>query len=94
VSAFINEWVPEAEMVESIGMEMTYQLPNDKGHTATYEKLFHDLDANLGSLGVLSYGVSDTTLEEVFLKVASESEETHFLSEEDVRQGTEQMTDG
>ncbi len=52
---------------ECTGAELTYQLPDDKAHTATYEALFTKLDANLQHLGISSYGVSDTTLEEVLL---------------------------
>ena len=34
-----------------------------------FEKLFLALDKNLSLLGISSYGVVDTNLEEVFLKV-------------------------
>lgn len=94
ITKFIQKRIPAASLVENIGMEMTYQLPNDQSHMTSFETLFQDLDANLKALGLSSYGVSDTTLEEVFLKVACENEVDHDLPEEDVRTGTEQLTDG
>ena len=38
--------------------------------TGAFVRLFSDLDSCLDKLGLLSYGICDTTLEEVFLKVA------------------------
>ena len=38
--------------------------------TGAFVRLFSDLDCCLDKLGLLSYGICDTTLEEVFLKVA------------------------
>ena len=38
-----------------------------------FEKLFEGLDTSLSQLGVSSYGVADTTLEEVFLKVTEKA---------------------
>ncbi len=67
LQAGLQAVVPEAVLMENVGAELTYQLPNDKAHTATYEALFTKLDANLQHLGISSYGVSDTTLEEVLL---------------------------
>lgn len=38
--------------------------------TGGFVRLFTDLDGSLEKLGLLSYGICDTTLEEVFLKIA------------------------
>ena len=65
VTAFIKKHVPEAVLKENFGAEMTYQLPDDKHTLSNFEILFDDLDANLLQLGISSYGISDTTLEEV-----------------------------
>jgi hypothetical protein len=46
---------------------MTFQLPSE---TSVYFKdFFKALDENLTNLGIRSYGVGFTTLEEVFLKI-------------------------
>uniref|UniRef100_A0A673GV60 P-type phospholipid transporter n=1 Tax=Sinocyclocheilus rhinocerous TaxID=307959 RepID=A0A673GV60_9TELE len=82
--------VPASRMVEDLGHEITYVLPYESAKDGAFVELFHDLDDRLADLGISSYGVSDTTLEEIFLKVAedsgvdteiiSESKETDYLS--------------
>ena len=64
MTGFICKYVP-AELKENIGAELTYRLPDDEVTVSRYEHLFRDLDANLQSLGISSYGISNTTLEEV-----------------------------
>jgi ATP-binding cassette subfamily A (ABC1) protein 3 len=60
-------WVPTARVLTDVGAETVLQLPfAASGHFAP---LFAALDANLVGLGVRSYGISVTTLEEVFIKV-------------------------
>jgi ATP-binding cassette, subfamily A (ABC1), member 3 len=46
---------------------MTLQIPNH--HLPKFNKFFLDLDKDLQNLGIQSYGISITTLEDVFLKV-------------------------
>jgi len=50
-----------------VSSEEIYQLPLDS--VTTFEALFNGLDQNLDTLGIDSYGISITTLEEVFLSV-------------------------
>ena len=38
---------------------------NKEASMKQFESLFHDLDANLRRLRITTYGLSDTTLEEV-----------------------------
>lgn len=52
-------------MVEDLGHEITYVLPYESAKDGAFVELFHDLDDRLADLGISSYGVSDTTLEEV-----------------------------
>ena len=65
ITAFVLKGVPGAKLVENMGTEITFQLPGDGGRSGAFEKLFNDLDANLQRFGISSYGISDTTLEEV-----------------------------
>uniref|UniRef100_A0A8D3CCL6 P-type phospholipid transporter n=1 Tax=Scophthalmus maximus TaxID=52904 RepID=A0A8D3CCL6_SCOMX len=65
--------VPEARMVEDLGHEITYILPYKSAKDGAFVELFHELDDRLTDLGISSYGISDTTLEEIFLKVAEDS---------------------
>ncbi|XP_074834153.1 phospholipid-transporting ATPase ABCA7 isoform X2 [Carettochelys insculpta] len=74
LSALIQKLVPGSRLVEDIGHELLYVLPYDGAKDGTFAELFRELDGRLGELGVSSYGISDTTLEEIFLKVAEDAE--------------------
>lgn len=73
ISNLINKHVPEARLVEDIGHELTYVLPYEAAKEGAFVELFHEIDDRLFDLGISSYGVSDTTLEEIFLKVAEDT---------------------
>uniref|UniRef100_A0A8C6U8H6 P-type phospholipid transporter n=1 Tax=Neogobius melanostomus TaxID=47308 RepID=A0A8C6U8H6_9GOBI len=65
VSQLVQRHVPEAVFLESIGQEITYILPYAGARNGTFGLLFQQLDSALADLGLTSYGISDTTLEEV-----------------------------
>lgn len=65
VSGLILRHVPAARLVEDLGHELTYVLPYSAAKDGAFVELFKDLDLKLPDLGISSYGVSDTTLEEV-----------------------------
>lgn len=65
VTQFVCRYVPEAAFLESIGQEITFILPYSGARDGTFATLFHKLDLALAHLGLTSYGISDTTLEEV-----------------------------
>ncbi|XP_033869676.3 phospholipid-transporting ATPase ABCA1-like [Acipenser ruthenus] len=73
ISNLILKHVPKARMVEDFGHELTYILPYESAKDGAFVELFHEIDDRLSDLGISSYGVSDTTLEEIFLKVAEDS---------------------
>ncbi|XP_039422071.1 phospholipid-transporting ATPase ABCA7 isoform X1 [Corvus cornix cornix] len=73
LSALIQKLVPGSRLVEDIGHEVLFVLPYSGARDGTFGKLFRELDTRLGELGVSSYGISDTTLEEIFLKVAEDT---------------------
>jgi len=64
----IHDHIPEANVLTDVGTEMTVQLPFSSSNK--FQGLFEYIDRNLDKLGVRSYGMSVTTLEEVFIKVA------------------------
>ena len=53
---------------------MTFQLPSDSA--SQFKDFFTQLDGALDVLGIRSYGVGITTLEEVFLKIAEDTPAT------------------
>ncbi|XP_063074491.1 phospholipid-transporting ATPase ABCA1a isoform X2 [Engraulis encrasicolus] len=73
ISNVIFKHVPSARMVEDLGHELTYVLPYESAKAGAFVELFHEIDDRLTDLGISSYGISDTTLEEIFLKVAEDS---------------------
>jgi hypothetical protein len=68
LAAFIKSYVAQAELVESVGTEMTYVLPTGESYGSKFENLFDALNQNLERFNISSFGVSDTTLEEVSMK--------------------------
>ncbi|XP_061489186.1 phospholipid-transporting ATPase ABCA1 isoform X2 [Rhineura floridana] len=72
ISNLIKKHVPEARLVEDIGHELTYILPYEAAKEGAFVELFHEIDDRLSDLGISSYGISETTLEEIFLKVAED----------------------
>uniref|UniRef100_A0A8C4XPT1 P-type phospholipid transporter n=1 Tax=Falco tinnunculus TaxID=100819 RepID=A0A8C4XPT1_FALTI len=70
----IHHHIPEAKLIESIGQELIYLLPNKHFKQRSYASLFRELEETLDDLGLSSFGVSDTPLEEVFLKVTAEAD--------------------
>ncbi|XP_009325277.1 PREDICTED: ATP-binding cassette sub-family A member 7, partial [Pygoscelis adeliae] len=72
LSVLIQKLVPGSRLVEDIGHEVLFVLPYSGAKDGAFGDLFRELDARLGELGISSYGISDTTLEEIFLKVAQD----------------------
>jgi len=64
----IQKFVPHAVVHSDVGAELSFSLPFES--TSTFSELFKALDAQLNDLGYTSYGISCTTLEEVFLSLA------------------------
>ncbi len=57
----------DAKCISEVENELIYQIPSQSSQN--FEKFFNHLDQNLSSLFVKSYGISVSTLEEIFLKV-------------------------
>ena len=53
--------------MQEVSSEVQYQLPTTSSHQ--FKQFFQDFDKNLEFLGIKSYGVGITTLEEVFLQI-------------------------
>lgn len=56
------------------GAELSYVLPRES--LQNFSKLFSQLESRGEELGIASYGASMTTMEEVFMKVGTEADET------------------
>lgn len=59
--------VPTSTVLSDVSAELGVQLPMDQ--IKNFPDLFNEIDENKDRLGIESYGISITTLEEVFLKI-------------------------
>jgi ABC-type multidrug transport system ATPase subunit len=65
--------IPSANVLSDAGMEIAFQIPADD--SACFPALFRTLDKRSAELHVQSYGISVTTLEEVFLRVTEHAKD-------------------
>ncbi|XP_046362068.2 uncharacterized protein LOC124139094 isoform X1 [Haliotis rufescens] len=82
VLAFMKTMLPKAQLVEEFGTEMTFNLPREDSVHTPFDVFFRRLDEHCNHLCISSYGVSDTTLEDVFLKVTALADDNVVLNEE------------
>ena len=62
--------IPGASVVSVAGGEVAYRLPFEE--TASFPAVFDELDRVKEDVSISTYGISITTLEEVFLKIGKE----------------------
>jgi ABC-type multidrug transport system ATPase subunit len=67
IQQYVRNKVVEAKILSCVGAEVSFQLPRTA--TDSFKALFEGLDKHKEELGIENYGVSVTTLEEVFLRV-------------------------
>lgn len=70
ITELVQSHIPNSKLDGDIGKELKYILPADG--LPNFEKLFQSLEASIKGLGIDSYGVSLTTLEDVFLRIGDE----------------------
>uniref|UniRef100_A0A8W7P6N4 ABC transporter domain-containing protein n=1 Tax=Anopheles coluzzii TaxID=1518534 RepID=A0A8W7P6N4_ANOCL len=71
LTGILRQHIPNINIDTDIGSELSYVLNED--YTAVFQDLLRDLEDNVEQCGITSYGISLTTLEEVFLRVGSDS---------------------
>ncbi|KAF4014147.1 hypothetical protein G4228_005234 [Cervus hanglu yarkandensis] len=82
VTAMIQSHLPDAYLKEDIGGELVYVLPPFSTKVSgAYLSLLRALDRGLGDLNIGCYGISDTTVEEVFLNLTKESQKSNMSLE-------------
>ncbi|XP_063824930.1 phospholipid-transporting ATPase ABCA3-like isoform X2 [Ostrinia nubilalis] len=70
VTRFFKTYVPDLKENTNIGSELTYILPND--YVSKFPDMLKEFENKRESLHVSSYGLSVTSLEEVFMKAGAE----------------------
>jgi ATP-binding cassette, subfamily A (ABC1), member 1 len=78
IDEFIKSRLQHAILVQKMGNELTYSISNKSEHTLAYEQFFAELETNMIKLGIENVGMSDTTLEEVFIKLAKQPRRNTF----------------
>ncbi|CAL8282577.1 unnamed protein product [Merluccius merluccius] len=71
ITLLVKQHVPKAKLSRQQDTELTFTLPFES--MDTFPGLFSELDSQ-SDLGVVNYGVSMTTLEDVFLRLEAEAE--------------------
>uniref|UniRef100_A0A182SZB0 ABC-2 type transporter transmembrane domain-containing protein n=1 Tax=Anopheles maculatus TaxID=74869 RepID=A0A182SZB0_9DIPT len=71
LTGLLRKHIPNINIDTDIGSELSYVL--NENYTAVFQDLLRDLEENVEQCGITSYGISLTTLEEVFLRVGSDS---------------------
>nr|XP_040027065.1 retinal-specific phospholipid-transporting ATPase ABCA4-like isoform X2 [Gasterosteus aculeatus aculeatus] len=94
ITSLIHHHVPEAKMIEMIGQELTYLLPNKGFKHRAYASLFRELEETLADMGLSSFGISDTSLEEIFIKVTADGEAANNATTPDHNVQTNGITHG
>lgn len=67
IEPYLKEHLGHVELLSEVSSEITFQVPNDSAKN--FKTFFERFDREVSGLGITSYGVSITTLEEVFLKI-------------------------
>ncbi|KAG7303248.1 hypothetical protein JYU34_011715 [Plutella xylostella] len=77
ITRMVRGHVPRAEKARRHGRELSYILPHYAAHLfpPLFHAIEHEIKERTNRLGITSYGVSMTTLEEVFLSLEGENTE-------------------
>ncbi|KAM6921905.1 phospholipid-transporting ATPase ABCA1 [Xenentodon cancila] len=71
--SLVQQHIPGARVVEETRREVVINLPQTAAKDSSLAVFLSKLDQRLPELGISSYGLSDSTLEEIFLQVAEET---------------------
>lgn len=65
VTSFIRSHVPAAKLEQNTQQELTFVLPDNSVKRGGFEIFFRELEQKKSELGIDSFGLTDTALEEV-----------------------------
>lgn len=77
ITSIVHTFVPHAEPLSDVGAEQSFRLPFSAAES--FVPLFSALDEKKQALNIAEYGISVTTLEEVFIRVGDME---HSIEEE------------
>ncbi|KAF5273687.1 hypothetical protein FQA39_LY07377 [Lamprigera yunnana] len=70
ITNLLQSYIPEIQILSNVGSELSYRLPQEQ--TSVFETMLEELETQNSELGIVSYGISLTTLEEVFTRFGSD----------------------
>uniref|UniRef100_A0A1B6D889 ABC transporter domain-containing protein n=2 Tax=Clastoptera arizonana TaxID=38151 RepID=A0A1B6D889_9HEMI len=73
LARLVMEIIPSGKLIEQSDTSLLFTLPN-RNDTNTLKKLFSELEKKKDLFGISSYNISDTSLEEIFLRVTEKTE--------------------
>ncbi|KAI8796754.1 ATP-binding cassette sub-family A member 1, partial [Biomphalaria glabrata] len=75
ITMFIQSLCSNATLEEQAGSDLIFNLPKDHGLIVPIDEFFRRLDQSVNQLNIDSYGLSDTSLEEIFLKLTKSADQ-------------------
>ncbi|KAF1333137.1 Atp-binding protein, partial [Globisporangium splendens] len=79
VGNLLKQFVPGAKCLSNFGSEIVFQLPS--ASSTAFPQMLEALDSKTGELHILQYGISVTTLEEVFLRISQDRDDASALTD-------------
>lgn len=80
VQPYLESIFGKVEKLSEVSQEITFKI--DYEQAAQFSAFFDEFDHRMGEFDILSYGISMTTLEEVFIRVNEDEREKLKLEEE------------
>ncbi|XP_058124970.1 phospholipid-transporting ATPase ABCA3-like [Anopheles ziemanni] len=74
VLGILRRYIPDVRIETDIGTELSFVLRED--YLKVFQPMLEELEDQMGACGISSYGISLTTMEEVFLRAGSDSHTT------------------
>jgi len=71
IGPYLKEKLGEVFLLSEVSSEITYGIPNES--VTKFKAFFNQFDTDMQQLGIMSYGMSITTLEDVFLSINKEN---------------------
>ncbi|OMJ95245.1 hypothetical protein SteCoe_1460 [Stentor coeruleus] len=68
IEKLVSKYIPESKVFNTASSEILFEIPLESTHK--FKDFFEDLDTHLEKLKIETYGISVTTLEEVFIRVS------------------------
>ncbi|CAG7716861.1 unnamed protein product [Allacma fusca] len=72
---FLQNNIPSIRLKDEVGAELSYFLPDDQ--SSEFPALFEELESQKDLLGISSFGVGNTSMEEVFMRVGKQDQKNN-----------------